>query len=117
MVNRHSSPPFGEYFWIFFPTTEEANPSLCLSPPEVSQQVIGDFTPGDVVLFTMHTVHGSTSNCCMAKEPGDSKLLNFFPRSFEVTNNLLKGHVNSPSQKGHNRRIARGLKFWFFPGF
>ena len=23
---------------------------------EVSQQVIGDFTPGDVVLFTMHTV-------------------------------------------------------------
>ena len=30
------------------------------------------------------------------------KVTFFFPRSLEVTNNLLeKGHVNSPSQKGH----------------
>ena len=34
--------------------------------------------------------------------PGASKW-HFDPQTLEVTNNLWKGHVNSPSQKGHQQ--------------
>ena len=45
-------------------------------------------------------------------EPGDSSRDLFSPETLEVTNNLWVRVTASPSQKGHNRRIAR---LWSLP--
>ena len=41
--------------------------------------------------------------------PGDSKWPNFIPDRWRSFLTIEKGHVNSPSQKGHLRRIARSI--------
>ena len=43
-----------------------------------------------------------------SQEPGDSKWPSY-PQTLEVTNNLWKGHVNSPSQKGHKNAELPGI--------
>ena len=62
-----------------------------------------------MILYSWKTVIPDTSDCQGVQQkyqPGDSNRDPFILR-LEVTESLWKGHVNSPSQKGHDRRIAR----------